>query len=46
MRLNGWHKIGIVASVCWFFAGMVWINGLVLEEMGVGSCIFPLGSVR
>jgi hypothetical protein len=39
MRLSGWHKIGIVASVCWFLAGMVWINGLVLKEMGVGSCV-------
>jgi len=35
MHLNGWHKIGIVASVCWFLGGVPWIYGFVSEKMGV-----------
>jgi hypothetical protein len=34
MHLNGWQRIGIVASVCWFIVGGFWINGLVIDELG------------
>ena len=33
-RLNGWQRIGIVASVCWFIVGGLWINSLVIGELG------------
>jgi hypothetical protein len=32
MRLNGWQRIGIVASVCWFIGGGLWISGLVMDQ--------------
>ena len=31
MRLNGWQRIGIVASVCWLIGGGLWINARVLD---------------
>jgi hypothetical protein len=34
MRLNGWQRIGIVASVCWFVVGGFWINSLVINGLG------------
>jgi hypothetical protein len=34
MRLNGWQKIGVVVSVCWFIGGGLWINGIVMDELG------------
>ena len=34
MRLNGWQRIGVVASVCWFVGGGLWINGLVGDYLG------------
>jgi hypothetical protein len=36
--MNGWHKFGIVASLCWFSVGQVWIGGFGLKEMGVDPC--------
>ena len=26
MRLNGWQRIGVIASVCWAIGGGLWIN--------------------
>jgi hypothetical protein len=33
MRLNGWQRIGIVASVCWLVGGGFWINGLTIGQL-------------
>jgi hypothetical protein len=33
MRLGGWQRIGVVASVCWIIGGGQWINGLVIDEL-------------
>lgn len=33
MRLNGWQRIGVVASICWFIGGGLWINGIVIDEL-------------
>jgi hypothetical protein len=37
MHLNGWQRIGIVASVCWFIGGGLWINGLVIDALGASA---------
>ena len=34
MHLNGWQRIGVVASICWFVVGGLWINGLVIDGLG------------
>ena len=34
MRLGGWQRIGIVASVCWLVVGGFWINSLVIDDLG------------
>jgi hypothetical protein len=34
MRLNGWQRIGVIASVCWFIGGGLWINSIVIEDLG------------
>jgi hypothetical protein len=36
--MRGWHKFGIVASLCWFIVGPLWIGGFGLKEMGVDPC--------
>jgi hypothetical protein len=33
MRLNGWQRIGVVASVCWFLGGGLWIGGIVIDDL-------------
>jgi hypothetical protein len=33
MRLGGWQRIGIVASLCWIIGGGLWINELVIDEL-------------
>ena len=33
MRLTGWQRIGIVATVCWFIGGGLWINNEVINWM-------------
>jgi hypothetical protein len=37
MRLNGWHRIGVVFSVLWCIAGGLWIRGLVIDDMGAAA---------
>ena len=32
MRLNGWQRLGIVASFVWFLAGGFWGNNMALNE--------------
>jgi hypothetical protein len=32
MRLNGWQRIGIIASVAWFIGGGFWGNYLAIRE--------------
>jgi uncharacterized membrane protein len=32
MRLNGWQRIGIVASVIWIFVGGFWGNNIGIHE--------------
>jgi hypothetical protein len=34
MRLNGWLRIGIVASVLWILIGGFFINGAVSDSLG------------
>jgi hypothetical protein len=34
MRLHGWQRIGIVASILWLVAGGLWINSLVIDDLG------------
>jgi hypothetical protein len=34
MHLNGWQRIGIVASVCWAIVGGLWVNSLVIDNLG------------
>lgn len=34
MRLNGWQRIGVVVSVCWFVVGGLWINSAVIDDLG------------
>ena len=29
--LGGWQRLGVVASVIWFFAGGLWLNSLVIS---------------
>jgi hypothetical protein len=31
MRLNGWQRIGIVASVCWVIGGGLWTMGRITD---------------
>jgi hypothetical protein len=33
MRLNGWQRIGVVLSVCWFIGGGLWIGGQVMDDL-------------
>jgi hypothetical protein len=33
VRLNGWQRIGVVASFCWFIGGGLWINGFVIDDL-------------
>jgi hypothetical protein len=33
MRLNGWQRIGIVASILWLVVGGFWINSLVIDDL-------------
>jgi hypothetical protein len=33
MHLNGWQRIGIVASVCWIIVGFPWINIQVIDDL-------------
>lgn len=35
MRLNGWQRLGVVASVAWAIGGGLWINSLVVRSMAV-----------
>jgi hypothetical protein len=39
MRLNWWQRIGIVLSIAWFIVGSIWINSLVIDELGGPSTI-------
>lgn len=32
MRLNGWQRIGVVASVIWAIGGAIWGNNLGIQE--------------
>jgi hypothetical protein len=32
MRLNGWQRIGIVASVIWAIGGAIWGNNIGIHE--------------
>ena len=32
MRLNGWQRIGLVASIVWVLAGGFWGNEIALDE--------------
>jgi hypothetical protein len=32
MRLNGWQRIGLVASIVWFLAGGFWGNKIALDD--------------
>lgn len=34
MRLNGWQRLGVIASVCWAIGGGIWINSLLIDDMG------------
>jgi hypothetical protein len=34
LQLNGWQRIGIVASICWIVAGGLWINHVVIDDLG------------
>jgi hypothetical protein len=44
-RLNGWQRIGIVASIVWVLAGGFWGNKIALEEAAsrtsseLGACV-------
>jgi hypothetical protein len=33
MHLNGWQRIGIVASICWIVIGGLWIRGNVFDDL-------------
>lgn len=33
MRLNGWQRIGVVASICWFLVGGFWSIGFVMDDL-------------
>lgn len=33
MRLNGWHRIGIVASVVWMVVGAIWAQHLIFDHI-------------
>lgn len=37
MRLNGWQRIGVIASVSWFVIGGLWINSLVIADLGASA---------
>ena len=37
MRLNGWQRLGIIASVCWIIVGGMWINGHVIDDLGADA---------
>jgi hypothetical protein len=34
MRLNGWLRVGIVASVLWVLIGDFFIHGRIIDELG------------
>jgi hypothetical protein len=34
MRLNGWQRIGVIASVVWVVAGGLWTRGLIVDDVG------------
>jgi hypothetical protein len=36
MRLGGWQRIGVVLTALWIVAGGLWVNSLVIEQMGAG----------
>lgn len=33
MRLNGWQRLGVIASIFWAIGGGIWINHLVIGSM-------------
>lgn len=34
MKLNGWQRLGLIASVCWVVVGGMWVNGHVIDDLG------------
>src|SRR5215470_8615828 len=34
MRLNGWQRIGLIASAVWIIGGGLWTRSLIIDDVG------------